>query len=211
VSSKSTMKKSRRLTIGIYLDDAAADAAEVAEQVHEKVRLELERTRPRRLAEYAAAGYDPDDCLARVQDEDTAGLAGLAGELEQARAGLDDATLWFVFEAVGYRRLTALIRRHPPTDEQRADAAAKGQELSWNPDTFLRALTEDSCIAPDGFEWDAVFGPDPDGDDEGLPAKSGWSHADVVALVATALAANQTLRTAPRDRRPPLASLTGGR
>jgi hypothetical protein len=211
VSSKSTMKKARRLTIGIYLDDDVADRADVEQQAYDKVRLELERTRPRRLAEYAAAGYDPDKALDLVQEEDTKGLSGLAASRDQALAELDDATLWFVFEAIGYRRLAALIRAHPPTDEQKKQAEEQASEVQWNPDTFLEALTRDSCIAPADFDWTAVFGSDPNGDGEELPARSAWSHADVEALVATALAANQSLRTASADRRPKVSSLTGGR
>lgn len=214
--SKQGSKKPRRLTIGVYLDDEVADRAEVAEQAYDKVRLELERTRPRRLAEYSAAGLQPDEALDRVQAEDTQGLEHLTADLEAARVALDEATTWFVFEAIGHRRLTALIRRHPATEEQTAEAEGRGQELSWNPDTFLRALVEDSCVAPAGYDWDEVFGPPPgDGVDgwdlEGeLPARSAWSHADVEALAATALAANQSLRTADATRRPAMARLVPG-
>jgi hypothetical protein len=199
LSSKSKQggKQPRRLTIGIYLDDDVADAADVAEQAYDKVRLELERTRPRRLAEYAAAGMQPDEALATVHTEDVDGLAPLIADLDAARAALDEAT-------------TALIRRHPPTEEQKADATGRGQELSWNPDTFLRALVEDSCTAPASYPWDDVFGqPDDDADEGELPAKSAWSHADVEALAATALAANQSLRTADAARRPPISRLVG--
>lgn len=212
--SKQGGKKPRRLTIGIYLDDDVADRAEVAEQAYEKVRLELERTRPRRIAEYAAAGLDPDEALDRVQAEDVEGLAPLAGDLDDARAELDAATTWFVFEAIGHRRLTALVRRHPASDEQKAAAERQGQALDWNPDTFHRALVEDSCVAPAGYPWDDVFGADlpteDDAEDAQLPAKSSWSHADVEALVATAMAANQSLRTADAARRPPISRLVGG-
>jgi hypothetical protein len=214
--SKQGGKKPRRLTIGIYLDDDVADAADVAEQAYEKVRLELERTRHRRLAEYSAAGFLPDEALAKVHTEDDDGLEVLAVDLDSARAALDAATTWFVFEAIGHRRLTALVARHPATDEQKTTAEARGQALEWNPDTFLRALVEDSCAAPADFWWDDVFGPVPadgvDGfDGEGdLPPKSSWSHADVEALCATALAANQSLRTADVARRPPIRALTGG-
>jgi hypothetical protein len=212
LSSKSKQggKQPRRLTIGIYLDDDVADAADVAEQAYDKVRLELERTRPRRLAEYAAAGMQPDEALATVHTEDVDGLAPLIADLDAARAALDEATTWFVFEAIGHKRLTALIRRHPPTEEQKADATGRGQELSWNPDTFLRALVEDSCTAPASYPWDDVFGqPDDDADEGELPATSAWSHADVEALAATALAANQSLRTADAARRPPISRLVG--
>lgn len=208
-STKQGSKRPRRLVIGIYLDDEIGDAADVAEQAYEKVRLELERTRPRRLAEYSAAGYEPDVALERVQDEDTDGLLMLAAERDRALAALDDATAWFVFEALGHRRLTALIRRHPPTDAQRADATGRGQELVWNPDTFLRALVEDSCVAPADVDWDAVFGADTDFHVDELPAKSAWSTADVEALAATAIAVNQSLRTAPKERQPSLRRLLG--
>jgi hypothetical protein len=213
LSSKSKQggKQPRRLTIGIYLDDDTADRADVAEQAYDKVRLELERTRPRRLAEYAAAGMQPDAALELVHGEDVDGLAPLIVDLDAARAALDEATTWFVFEAIGHKRLTALIRRHPPTEAQKADATARGQELSWNPDTFLRALVEDACTAPADYDWDDVFG-QPDDEDDGeeeLPAKGSWSHADVEALAATALAANQSLRTADTARRPPISRLVG--
>jgi hypothetical protein len=205
VSGKSRMKKPRRLVIGIYLDDEAADRAELAEQALDKVRLELERTRPRRLAEYAAAGLDPAEALNEVEREDSDGLAALTAEVTAANEALDVATEWFVFEAVGYRRLIALARAHPATEEQKAAAAERGEQVEWNPDTFLPALVADSCVAPTGYDWDAAWGTDPAGGE--LPAKSPWSRADLEALAATALAVNQTLRTADRDRRPSLKSL----
>lgn len=214
MSSKSKQggKRPRRLTIGVYLDDEVADRAELAQQAYDKVRLELERTRPRRLAEYAAAGCTPEEALQLVHGEDVDGLAGLQADVDAANAALDEATTWFVFEAIGYRRLTALVRRHPPTDEQRAAGEKRGQELAWNPDTFLRALVEDSCASPAGYAWDDVFGADEDDgeDDGGLPGKSAWSHADVEALTATAMAANQSLRSADVARRPPMARLLPG-
>jgi hypothetical protein len=200
-------KKPRRLSIGIYLDDDAADRAEVAEQAYEKVRIELERTRPRRLAEYAASGLEPGAALDRVQSEDRDALEDLGDDMAGARADLDEATTWFVFEAVGHRRLTALVARHPATDEQKADAERRGQVLEWNPDTFLRALVEDSCVAPAGYRWEDVFGWPVADEDVELPPKSPWSHADVEALAATALAANQSLRTADAARRPPMSRL----
>jgi hypothetical protein len=207
VSGKSRMKKPRRLVIGIYLDDEVADAAEIAVQAYDKVRLELERTRPRRLAEYAAAGQDPADALHNVQEEDIEGLLTLTQELDAARAALDEATTWFVFEAIGYRRLKKMAELHPATEEQRSAATEQGQQVEWDPDTFLPALVADSCVAPAGFDWAQAWGTDPDGDE--LPAKNPWSRADLEALTATALAANQTLRTADRDRRPSLTALTG--
>lgn len=217
--TKQGTKRPHRLTIGIYLDDEVADRADVAEKAYEKVRLELERTRPRRLAEYAASGLEPHDALERVQDEDADGLGQLSVELAEAHEALDEATEWFVFEALGHRRLTALIRQHPATEEQKAQATAEGREVGWNPDTFLRALVEDSCIAPAGYDWDDVFGASTDLEDAAaaedddpfaLPARSAWSASDVEALCATALAANQTLRTADTARRPPIGRLVAG-
>jgi predicted transcriptional regulator len=213
VSSKSKQgsKKPRRMVVGIYLDDEVADRVEHIEQARDKVRIELERTRPRRLAEYAAAGVDPEVALENVQREDAEGLAQIEGDLAAANEALDEATTWFVFEANGARRLRAMVLQHPPTEQQKADATARGQELAWNPDTFPRALVEDCCVSPADVDWDEVFAASEEGDDEhagGLPPKSAWSAADVEVLVATAIAVNQSLRTADKARQPSLRALT---
>lgn len=204
VSGKSRMKKPRRVVVGIYLDDAVADAYEQANAMFEANRLEQERTRPRRIAEYAAAGNDPETALGLAHGEDGDVLAPHAQARDAALAALDAATEWFVFEAVGHRRLRRLIELHPPTAEQQAAAAGRGQELAWNPATFPRALVEDSCVAPAGVDWDEVFGATDDDEaaDGTLPAKTAWSDADVEALVAHALNANQSLRLADKARRP---------
>jgi hypothetical protein len=207
VSGKSRMKKPRRLVLGVYLDDELVDRFDLVNAARDRVRLELERTRPRRLAEYAAAGVPVEEAFARVQGEDEDGLAELDGDVAAAQSALDDGTEWFVFEAIGHRRLQAMIRAHPPTEEQTAAATARGQEADWNEGTFLRALTEDSCVSHKGDVWDDVFGTDEISDTDDLPARSAWSKSDVEVLVATAMAANQHLRTADRGRAPSLSVL----
>lgn len=191
------VKKPRRVTVGVILDDQLHQAWLDVSQAYEQARVQVEASRPRRVAEYAAAGIPGDEAITRVATEDDEALAGLRADIDVALADLDAETEWFTFEAVGARRLRALAALHPPTDEQRAEQIARGgAELVWNPDTFPQALVQDSCVSHPGYDWDAVFGdPDELGED-GLPDRSAWSQSDVEALFTHAVNANQAIQIA---------------
>lgn len=191
------VKKPRRVTVGVILDDQLHQVWLDVTGAYEQARVQVEASRPRRIAELAAAGVPGDEAIARVNVEDAEALAGLRGDVDKALADLDEATEWFTFEAVGARRLRALAALHPPTDEQRAEQTARGgAELVWNPETFPQALAADSCVSHPGYDWAGVFGdPDELGED-GLPDRSAWSQSDVEALFAHAVNANQAIQIA---------------
>lgn len=62
------------------------------------------------------------------------------------------AEVEFVFKSIGRGAYTDLIRRHQPTDDQQADAAALNQRLMWNTDTFPPALMAAAAVEPTGTD-----------------------------------------------------------
>lgn len=113
----------------------------------------LNRLRSRRPAEETVPLATDDDLLRAWQDakkgtlpgrtsRDPAVKAAAEGELAAARADLEERglVLWQLRNR-GRRRYDETLRAYPPTDEQRAEAKAKGQpEPPWDGDRFAVAL-----------------------------------------------------------------------
>lgn len=66
------------------------------------------------------------------------------------RQEMADSEVEFVFRAVPRSVFRRLLREHPPTGEQRAEAEAAGLRLSFNLETFPPALMAESCVEPEG-------------------------------------------------------------
>lgn len=160
-----------------------------------------------------------DAARARVQQlEQMANLAQVLGEenavlgkqlaaarkaAERAEQAAAPATALFVFQAIGRPRFEALIREHPPTQQQ-ADRHAEllkangrpWEMLGYNPDTFPPALIAAACRAPKlspseaHLIWYGQDGSDDDGTEEIPP----WSDGECGALFDAALAANRMVR-----------------
>lgn len=155
-------------TVEIVLDP------ELAERVRE-----AERRRDDADRRLAARSDDPD-----VQTE--AWEAAAALEAFRAQAVKDDAVVAVRFRSVGRHAWDDLIRAHPPTEEQVAEAKAGGMvELNFNSDTFPPAAVAASLVEPKMTAdevaelWDS-----PD-----------WNQAELGILFAAALEVNNSRRT----------------
>lgn len=205
------VKKPRRTVVGLYMDDDLALRVQAAEQALQAASERQAGDQAQRIAGLAAAGEADAYTLVRKADEEV--LIPLRNAVDAANAALEDATEWFVFEGIGARRLRALARAHPPTEEDAAEHERLGGTgtLEWSPVTFEPALVRDSCVWPVGYPWDDVFGVPGEEDTWGdeLPPKSPWGVGEIQALVASAVHANQAVRVATHRSAPTLDELRG--
>lgn len=99
------------------------------------------------------------DETARAHEEATAALetARLTGSptaeheesVAKARAALDAETVVLRFRSIGRKAYDALLREHPASDEQKAEAEKDAtQEPPYNVDSFAPALVAASCVDP---------------------------------------------------------------
>lgn len=123
-------KQPRRITVGVYLDDAPAD----------------------RYDAFVLALFE-----ARAKGQPEADLVELKKRLDSAQEALDQATGWFTFQGLGRSAFARLLAEHPPTEAAMQKAAAAGQPPSdYNPATFAPALIAASCLLPTLTEQDVL-------------------------------------------------------
>jgi hypothetical protein len=88
----------------------------------------------------------------RVAPDDDAQAAAWAAKADldslRAQAAADDAVVAVRFRSIGHHGYDALVRAHPPTADQVAEAKAAGGELTFNADTFPPALVAAALEEP---------------------------------------------------------------
>lgn len=91
------------------------------------------------------------EAAARTRPSDTT----LTPQIEEATAKLDalieqrsEKVADFKFKALGRDRYERLIKAHPPTKDQRTEAARQQRNVTWNEDTFPPALISACLISP---------------------------------------------------------------
>jgi hypothetical protein len=126
-------KKSKpQKSISIVLDDEVATELMRASAEHADAQLRLdsmEQTDP------LIAGQRK--LVRRLQTERDAALAAA-----------DIVTEHLTFRSIGAKRYDDLVALHPPTEQQKADAAELNMVRTYDPDTFLPALIASTCIVP---------------------------------------------------------------
>lgn len=133
---------------------------------------------------------DADRRLALRRDDETAQHdaweAASALDALRARAVEEDAVVSVRFRSIGRHAWDDLIRQHPPTDAQVAEAKAAGMgELNFNSDSFPPAVVAASLDEPRmtvdevAELWDS-----PD-----------WNQAELGVLFAAALEVNNSRHT----------------
>lgn len=142
-----------------------------------------------RAYEDADLEYRMADITVKQKPEDKLALARLR-EAEALRdelyEAMQEATIDFVFKPVNRTVMDDIIQKNPPTSKQAKEAAAKGQELSWNPDTMPAILVSESLTSPK-LTIDEV---------NELWAEPEWNSAEQVAMFEAAMAVNNS-RTNP--------------
>lgn len=133
-----------------------------------------------------------ETALARPGRQSDTSLMGEIEELTAKIAGLEarksEAICRFVFKSIPSDRYERIVAANPPTKTQRAEAAALGRSMAYNPGTFPPALVHACLISPE-LSWDQVqeiFHPG-DGDES---AGAVWSPAELADLFRAAETAN---------------------
>lgn len=133
---------------------------------------------------------DTERQLALRPDDDptqrAAWEAAEAVEVLRARAVEEDAVVAVRFRSIGRVAWDDLIRAHPPTDEQTAEAKKEGTDgLNFNPDTFPPAVVAASVDEPKlTAEQVAAMWDSPD-----------WNQAELTVLFTAALEVNNSRHT----------------
>lgn len=155
-------------TVEVVLDPALADEVREAE-------------RRRDDADRRLAVRPDDDAIQAEAWETTSALEAL-----RARAVKDDAVVTVRFRSVGRHAWDDLIRSHPPTDAQIAEAEASGMgDLNFNSDTFPPAVVAASLDEPKmTVDEVAAIWDSPE-----------WNQAELGILFAAALEVNNSRHT----------------
>lgn len=155
-------------TVEVVLDPALAEEVREAERRRDDAA--------RRLA------VRPDDNT--IQDEEWEATSAL--EALRARAVKEDAVVTVRFRSIGRHAWDDLIRSHPPTDQQIAEAKASGMgDLNFNSDTFPPAVVAASLDEPKmTVDEVAAIWDSPE-----------WNQAELGILFAAALEVNNSRHT----------------
>lgn len=123
-------KQPRRITVGVYLDEAPAD----------------------RYDAFVLALFE-----ARAKGQPEEELDALKAQLDSAQALLDEQTAWFTFQGLGRSAFARLLAEHPPTQADLQKARDAGQPPSdYDPNTFAPALIAASSLTPKLTEDDVL-------------------------------------------------------
>lgn len=165
-----TQQKTARLfTVPIVMDPSF-------ENTYLELRQELDDTAQRllgtagdRIRAARANTATPEEATAAgnaLAAEDHAVLSEIQARLEAASKDLDKYTQGYKFRALGRKTFKQLYADNPPTDEDRAQWAADGEEGEppYNEDGFARDLIQRACVSPvlskadvdemfDGEDW----------------------------------------------------------
>ena len=149
-------------TVEIVLDPDVARAVHDAE-----ARVEQAEARQR---------LNPDDEAA----QDALWAAREELDALRAEAAKGDVVVAVKFRSIGRHAYDDLIRQHPPSEEQQAEAKTAGVELNFNPETFRPALVAVSMEEPKmALEDVAAMWDSPD-----------WNAAELTALFNGAVEVN---------------------
>ena len=98
----------------------------------------------------------------------------------RAEAAKGDVVVAVKFRSIGRHAYDDLIRQHPPTDEQQAEAKEAGVELNFNTETFPPALVAVSLEEPKMPVEDVVA----------MWNNANWNAAELTALFNAAVEVN---------------------
>lgn len=192
-------KTPRRTTIGIYLDEALAEA-------HEQAVAELEHLRSRQLAEHPRRtglamaeardqGLSEAEALETVETAMRAELVPLQEAVDKTLAALDEGTLWLTFRSLGRTKFRALMAQHPASAQDQQDWEDAGQQgkAPYAPESFARQLIEEASFGRVLSHADVLA----------MAEGDAWNEQEWAAVFQTASAAQTAARavqhrTAPR-------------
>lgn len=145
----------------------------------------------------ARAAYELEEARFKAKPTDAERQAAFDRtevEYQEAQSAAEDYVVEVTFRGIGRHRFDLLKRKHPPTDQDKADAERVGMEakhLDWSNETFRPALVAASMIDPTTSEplmteeevrrdiWES----------------DNWNDAECQILFLAALKANQARST----------------
>jgi hypothetical protein len=106
----------------------------------------------------------------------------LNGELERMRSEASEHTVDLLVRGISNDRYERLVRAHPITPEQRADAKRRGENVQpWNPEEFPPALLALCLVDENGERWAT------EEQMAELWTSDAWNTADLADLFTAAL------------------------
>lgn len=115
---------------------------------HLRKKEPLERRVPIVLSDEAAKDYQSaKDELGRCELLKD-GIEEAQAAVASAEKALKAATVTLRFRSIGRKRYAALVRAHPPTEEQIAEAKEDGRTAPYDAENFSVALIAASCVEP---------------------------------------------------------------
>lgn len=192
-------KTPRRVTLGIYLDEALAEAWERAVAELEAAKQRQINEYPRRTglatAEARDQGLSEAEAIEQVETAMQTELAPLHEAVDKSLAALDEGTLWLTFRSLGRTKFRALIEDHPPQPADQEDWERVGQQgkAPYAPESFARELVERASFGRVLSHADVLE----------MAEGESWNEQEWQAVFQAALAAQTaaravTHRTAPR-------------
>ena len=167
-------KKPLRITESFVLDQDKAERLA-------KARMDLE------MAEARFKGAQKDGQSEAYRDEMLAALDAAADEYDEAQAEAADVVVEFVFQGIGKPRLDALRLAHPPTEDDKAKAKAKGVDpnlIEWHDETYTPELIVASMVEPT-MTLDEFL--------EIVWHSDNWNEAERERLLMSAMQANRAM------------------
>ena len=100
------------------------------------------------LGEFEIAEQNLKEAKASSNGNLGSGIGELQAEVAELRGLIKKATVRLVFENIGMRRWRSIMAAHPPTNEQKAEAAKQEVPVQFNIETFPAAAMAASCVEP---------------------------------------------------------------
>jgi hypothetical protein len=115
-------------------------------------------------------------------------------EIEALLEEAGDEVLSVEFVGLHPDRYEKLVKLHAPTREQRTEAAKQDRTLSWNPQTFNKALVAACWRSPAGWTREDIYelweaGEEGEEESADAPAGARWNGAELGSLFLGAQAA----------------------
>lgn len=180
----------------------AADVLARKRAVSKPFRLCMDPDLAMRVRELEAQRNDVDRALDRAVHLDfgpdhidglRSKLDQLDQQLDEARKAADAETVEFVFRAIGRKALAALVRKHPPSAEEREKARTEHKEAGHPMSKFVPPQWDDETFPPELIAHASVSPKFTVEQARELWNSPEWSHAELSAIFQAAWNVNQAL------------------
>jgi hypothetical protein len=179
--------------VPVVLEDDCLDELDAARAALTTAQIDADQARDRmfRLARTPEMG--PEELLALdnlIAERVKAQIQPHLDAVAAAERTVLDHTRIYTLRSLGRRGYRELLEQHPPREEDhaaaRAETGLEQAQSQWNDETFPRALVAASCADPQLT------------DDDLTEMFDNWNDAQLIELVAAAVAVNTQARVGVR-------------